>query len=232
MNMKVTHLFRDLIALFYPPLCVGCSTVLVAGERFLCPDCLDDLPETHYSNCKENRAYEQLSPRFPVQKASAYLYYNKDGLGQQLVAAIKYRGNLLLGEWMGASMARAVAPSGFFDGIDSLVPVPLHKQKQWDRGFNQSEILARGIASVTGLPIDTTVLYRAKANASQTRKGVFERWKNTQDLFQVRNTTVFSNKHILLVDDVLTTGSTLEACARALLQCENIRISVLTLAIA
>ncbi|MDR1526402.1 MAG: ComF family protein [Dysgonamonadaceae bacterium] len=230
--MKDTNLLQNLISLFYPPLCMGCSEALITGEKFLCSNCFDDLPKTNYHFCKDNRAYEQLLTRFPVQKASAYLYYTKDGLGQKLVAAIKYQGNRVFGEWMGALMAGDLRSSGFFDGIDYLVPVPLHKKKQWDRGFNQSEILAKGILSVTGIPLDNRVLYRAKANVSQTRKGVFERWKNTQDLFQVENTVVFQNKHILLVDDVLTTGSTLEACAQALLQCENVRISVLTLAIA
>jgi ComF family protein len=160
------------------------------------------------------------------------LYYNKQGLGQKLVAAIKYQGNIALGEWIGASLAEELLSSGFFEGIDYLIPVPLHKKKQWKRGFNQSETLAKGISAITGIPIDRNNLYRAKANVSQTRKGTYERWKNTLNIFQVRDVNSFKNKHLLLLDDVLTTGSTLEACARALLQCENARLSVLTLAIA
>ena len=229
--MKGTNVFQSLISLFYPPLCAGCSEALLANEKFLCAECFSDLPKTNYHVIKDNRAYEQLSIRFPVQRASSYLYYNKQGLGQKLVAAVKYQGNVALGEWLGASLAQELLPSGFFEDIDYLVPVPLHKKKQRKRGFNQSEALAKGITSVTDIPIDMDILYRAKANVSQTRKGVYERWKNTQDIFQVKDVESFKNKHVLLIDDVLTTGSTLEACARALLQCENVRISVFTLAI-
>ena len=228
----MNHVFQNLISLFYPPLCVGCSEALLANEKFLCSECLSGLPKTNYHLIRENRAYEQLSIRFPVERASAYLYYNKQGLGQKLVAAIKYQGNIPLGEWIGASLAEELLPSGFFEGIDYLIPVPLHKKKQWKRGFNQSETLAKGISTVTGIPIETKNLYRAKANVSQTLKGTYERWKNTLNIFQVKDVERFKNKHVLLLDDVLTTGSTLEACARALLQCENARVSVLTLAIA
>jgi ComF family protein len=109
--------------------------------------------------------------------------------------------------------------------------VPLHKKKQRKRGFNQSETIAKGISAVTGISLDTGILYKAKTNISQTSKGSYERWKNTRDIFQIKDIEGFKNKHVLLLDDVLTTGSTLEACARALLQCKNAQVSVLTLAI-
>ena len=230
--MKRNNVFQNSISLFYPPLCVGCSEALLANEKFLCSECFADLPKTNYHLFKDNRAYEQLSIRFPVQRATAYLYYNKQGLGQKLIASVKYRGDIALGEWLGAFLAEDILPSGFFEGIDGLIPVPLHKKKQRKRGFNQSEALAKGITAGTGIPMDTTILYRAKANVSQTSKGVYERWKNTKDIFQVKDAEQFKNKHWLLIDDVLTTGSTLEACAQALLQCEGVRISVLALAIA
>jgi len=190
------------------------------------------LPKTNYHLFKDNRAYEQLSIRFPVQRASAYLYYNKHGLGQRLVASVKYQKNSSLGEWLGVSLAEDLLSSEFFKDIDCLIPVPLHKKKQKERGFNQSEALTKGISTVTGISVNTDMLYRAKANVSQTRKGVYERWENTQNIFQVKDRACFKDKHLLLIDDVLTTGSTLEACARALLQCENARVSVLCLAIA
>lgn len=230
--MKIASLFNHLISLIYPPLCTGCAEALLGNERFFCSECLAALPETGYVSHRDNSAYERLMGRFPVEKVQSYLYYNKRGLGQRIVADIKYRGNGALGEWMGSRLAGDLLPSGFFSGIDFLVPVPLHRKKQRTRGFNQSEAIARGISKVTAIPLDTKMLYRAQANLSQTRKGIYERWKNTQGIFAVRDTELFAGKHLLLVDDVLTTGSTLEACAEALLQCKGSRISVLTLAIA
>jgi ComF family protein len=224
---RVFQYLRDLL---YPPLCVGCSEALVEGERFFCSTCLADLPKTGYHLCAENRAYERLSRRFLVQRAAAYVYYNKKGLGKKLVAAIKYRGNLALGEWASTGMAREFLASGFFEGIDCLIPVPLHEKRLRARGFNQSEVLAQGISAVTGIPIEKNGIYRVRHNVSQTTKGILERWENTRDLFQVRDAELLNNKHVLLIDDVLTTGSTAEACAQALLQCKNTRVSVLTLA--
>ena len=223
---------KNLISLIYPPLCTGCAEALLGNESFLCSECLSKLPKTRYLSYADNSAYDRLLGRFPVQKVSSYLYYNKHGLGQKIVAEIKYRGNTALGEWIGSYMAEELLPSGFFDGIECILPVPLHKKKIRIRGFNQSEIIARGISRITAIPLDKQHLYRVKANATQTRKNLFERWKNTQDIFDVRAPEAFENRHLLLFDDVLTTGSTLEACARALMQCKNTRISVLTLAIA
>jgi ComF family protein len=226
-----TNLFRDFLHLLYPPLCVGCSDVLLASEKFLCANCLDNLPKTSYHLYHDNRTFERLSTRFPLKKASSYLYYNKEGLGQKVVFEIKYHGNVRLGKWMGVCMANELLPSGFFDGIDFLAPAPLHRRKQRARGFNQSEVLADGISSVTGIPVCNSALYRKKANKTQTQKGAFERWKNVQGVFQTRNGVRLKNRHVLLIDDVVTTGSTLEACAAALSQC-GCELSMLTLAIA
>jgi ComF family protein len=153
-------------------------------------------------------------------------------LGQSLVAAFKYQGNIYLGEWIANILAVEMLPSGFFEGIDWIVPTPLHPQKQKLRGFNQAEILGKGISRATHIPMETDNLRRIKANVSQTQKGIYDRWKNTQGIFDVKNMEVFIHKHLLLIDDVLTTGATLEACARAFAAEEEIKISILTLAIA
>jgi ComF family protein len=191
-----------------------------------------ELPKTNYHLIEKNLAYDRFAGKIPVQKVSSYLYYNKNGLGQKLIVEFKYRRNIYLGKWLSSCLTEEMLPSGFFEGIDFIVPVPLHKKKRKQRGFNQSEILCKGIAAITGISMETENLYREKANVSQTRKGIFDRWKNTQGIFNIKNAKLFEDKHILLVDDVLTTGATLEACAQALLKCKNIKISILTLAIA
>jgi ComF family protein len=231
MQMEIINGFKSLISLFYPQLCVGCSDTLVGKEQFFCSECFSKLPKTHYRSPTDNLAFDRFLGRVSIQKAAAYLYYNKDGLGQKVVAEIKYRGNMRLGKRIGASLAEDLLPSGFFEDMDFIIPVPLHKKKLRQRGFNQSEMIAQGISGVTGIPVETRTLYRCQANVSQTKKGVYERWKNTQGIFQVKNIECFEDKHLLLVDDVLTTGSTLEACAQALLKCSNVKISILTLAI-
>ncbi|MDR0865117.1 MAG: ComF family protein [Candidatus Symbiothrix sp.] len=226
------NLLKDLWALFYPKLCIGCSEALTENENFFCLECFLKIPKTNYHLNGNNLARDRFLGKIPVQKVSAYLYYNKSGLGQKLVAEIKYRGNIYLGEWIGASLAKEMLPSGFFEDIDFLVPVPLHRKKLRKRGFNQSEIVAQGVSGITGIPVETKNLYRKKANVTQTKKGVYERWKNTAGIFDIRDMELFENKHLLLIDDVLTTGATLEACAQALLKCKNVKISILTLAIA
>jgi ComF family protein len=230
--MNFLHLLKSFLQLFFPKLCVGCSNNLIESEEFFCLNCCLDLPKTNYHLIPNNLAYERFLGKVPIQKATAYLYYNKDGLGQKIVAAIKYQSNIRLGNRMGAYLAKEMLSSGFFADIDYLIPVPLHKKKMRTRGFNQSDILAQGIAQITNLPIENKNLYRSKFNITQTQKGVYERWQNTQFLFDLKNKELFNNKHILLVDDVLTTGSTLEACIQALLKTKNIKISILTLAIA
>ncbi|GHT76997.1 amidophosphoribosyltransferase [Bacteroidia bacterium] len=200
-------------------------------EAFLCLSCFQKLPKTNYHHCADNPAFDRFLGKVPVCKATAYLYYNKGGLGQKLVEKIKYRGNIYLGKWLGAYLAGDMLSSGFFDDVDYLIPVPLHPHKQRQRGFNQSEVIAQGIASVTGIPVKTNILYRRKANVSQTRKGVYERWKNTEGIFDVKNSDLLPNKHVLLIDDVLTTGATLEACMQPVLKEKKVQISVLTLAI-
>ena len=229
--MKWIDFFKNLFYLFYPRVCPGCLKSLVENEEFLCMECLCQLPKTNYHRCPENPAFERFLGKMPVCSAVSYLYYNKGGLGQKLVEEIKYRGNIYLGEWLGIQLANDMCSSGFFEDIDYLIPVPLHSSKQRKRGFNQSEVLAKGIASITDIPVENGILYRQKANVSQTRKGVYERWKNTEGIFNIKNGARVGEKHILLIDDVLTTGATLEACMQPFLKEKNVRISVLTLAI-
>ena len=181
---------------------------------------------------RENPVHKQLAGKFPLAKATSYLYYNKDGLGEKLTVSLKYRGNIYVGKWIAAYLSTELIKSDFFDSIDVIIPVPLHPGKYKSRGFNQAEIIAEKISEITKIPINTTLLYREKANISQTTKNAYERWVNTLKIFNIKDTETLKGKHILLIDDVLTTGATIEACARALLKTDNVQVSIFTLAIA
>ena len=220
------------MSLFYPKLCVVCGNPLVADENYFCLECFLKLPKTNYHLNPDNQASDRFAGKVPLARGASYLYYNKGGSAQKLIVEIKYKSNRNLGKWMGALLAKEWFSCGFFQDIDYLVPVPLHPSKERKRGFNQAEMIALGIAQVTGIQMDTKNVFRKKANTTQTKKGLFERWKNTKDLFEVQNPALFKNKHILIVDDVLTTGSTLEAVAQSILKAEGVKISLLSLAIA
>ena len=230
--MIIKKIFANFISLMYPALCVTCREPLIENEKFFCFACSLRLPKTHYHLISENQAIERLAGKISLEKASSYFYYNKEGFGQKLIAEIKYKGNQNLGVWIGAYIAKDMLSSDFFQNIDYLIPVPLHKSKEKKRGFNQAEKIAEGIAQITKIPLETTNVFREKSNTSQTKKRLFERWKNTQNLFYMKNPELFNKKHILIIDDVLTTGSTIEALAQSLLKSSEIKISILTLAIA
>jgi ComF family protein len=228
----VFNLFRDFISLFYPRLCVICGELLVADEKHFCLECFLKLPKTNYHSNPDNRAIDRFAGKINLEKGASFLYYDKGGLTQKLIAEIKYRDNRNLGVWIGALLAKEWLSSGFFHNIDYLIPVPLHPKKERKRGFNQAEMIALGISQITGIRINTKNVVRRKANATQTKKNLFERWKNTKGLFEAKDIDFFNNKHVLIVDDVLTTGSTLEAVAQSILKAKNIKLSILSLAIA
>ncbi|MDR0732931.1 MAG: ComF family protein [Dysgonamonadaceae bacterium] len=230
--MKLQNLLQHFVSLFYPKLCVICGEVLIANESYFCLECFLKLPKTNHHLSPDNRATDRFAGKIPVVKGASYLYYDKGGFSQKLIADIKYRDNRKLGEWMGALLAKDWLSSGFFHGTDCLLPVPLHPSKERKRGFNQSEMIARGISQITGIPINTKNVIRKKATQSQTKKSRFERWKSTKDVFAVKDIDFFNNKQVLIVDDVLTTGATLEAVAQSLLKAKNVKISLLSLAIA
>ena len=229
--MTIQFLLTNLASLIYPELCVICREALIENEKFFCFPCSLKLPRTDYHLIPENQAIDRLAGKVSLVRASSYFYYSKGGVAQKLVTEIKYKGNRNLGEWIGAYIAKDMILSDFFQDIDYLVPVPLHRSKEKKRGFNQAEKIAEGIAKVTKIPLDITNVFRGKANTSQTKKGVFDRWRNTVNLFEMNNPELFAGKHILLIDDVLTTGSTLESIAQSLLKSPEVKISILTLAI-
>ena len=225
-------IWTDLWKLFFPQCCLVCGKTLLEGEEYLCFHCLSNMPRTHLYFHKDNEMEKELWGKFPIERASAYLYYSKGGDVKKLLTDLKYRGNADLGCFLGRCMTREMLSSGFFQGVDGIIPVPLHPRKQKIRGYNQSIMLANGVSSVTNIPVWNDLLVRTQYTQTQTRKGSYERWLNVKDMFECTSPDRLRGKHVLLVDDVFTTGATLVACADAFRQIPDLRFSVLTLALA
>lgn len=223
--------WTDIKELFFPRLCLTCGRKMLPMEKVACFPCMSELPRTGLLNTLGNEMEKVFWGRFPIKRASALFYYSREGKVAQILAGMKYYGRKDVCFKMGEMLADELQPSGFFEGVDYLVPVPLHKNRLRKRGYNQSEWLARGIASRINVPLCPDVLYRLRDNQTQTRKRAAERQDNVEHLFGViPHPHALKGKHVILVDDVLTTGATLEACANALSEIEGIRISILTLA--
>ena len=231
MKTGLTGILHDFTALFYPNLCVGCEKNLYRDEKHLCLNCLTQLPRTNYHQIKENVIEKRFYGRAEIQYASTFLYFEKEIITQKLLHEIKYRGKKELGEQLGALFGSQLANS-HFNEVDIIIPVPLHPNKLRIRGYNQSEWIAKGIAKTMQKPLVNNVLKRIIENPTQTSKGVYERWENTTGIFESENTDLLENKHLLLVDDVLTTGSTLEACIVPLKEIQGVKISIVALAAA
>lgn len=225
-------ILNDLLNLFFPKLCMICQTPLIGGEEHICLKCLCDLPRTGYDFLQENPVTYLFAGKVPVYRATAFLHYEKGGHVQQLIHSLKYHDNREIGFRLGRMAGLRYGKAILSEGPDVLLPVPLHPKKKRQRGYNQSEWIARGLNSILKLPVDTTSLRRVKETETQTRKLVYERWQNVQNIFAVTDAKALEGKHILLIDDVITTGSTIGACAEALLTVPGVRVSVVVMAIA
>lgn len=231
MNRLFVYL-RMLADQVFPRVCPLCGNILKNDEEYICLACLNDLPLTGIRDPQDNPAARLFWGRVPFHGVVSFLNYEKKNKTSRLIREIKYRGNRELGYEMGKFFGRKLAEQQFFPDADLVVPVPLHRRKRRIRGFNQSEHIAMGIADVLNKPLDTRTLYRRIYNPTQTRKNRYQRWENVKGIFAVRDPLAFSGKHILLIDDVITTGATLEACATAILSVTDARISIISLALA
>jgi len=219
---------ESLLGLFYPRLCPACSEVLYGNENILCLKCMSEFPRTGFHLDRENDMARLFWGRVMIQDAAAFFYYQKGSRFQNLVHEIKYFNQkqlgILLGRWFGDELANTS-----FCQADLIHPVPLHAVKLKKRGYNQSEQIALGLSEAFGIPLETTLIERVVNTDTQTRKTKYERWSNVEGIFRVTKPDRLKNKHIILVDDVVTTGSTLEACAAPVLAVEGTTVSILTL---
>jgi ComF family protein len=225
-------LLDDFLSLFYPSLCAGCQTALVRGETVICLECMSDLPKTGYEKILENQVAQLFWGRVEICMATSFCSFDKGGVMQHLMHQLKYKGSTEVGEKLGQLFGIVLNQAAPYLEIELLVPVPLHPKREHKRGYNQSEVIAKGISAAMAIPLVTGNLIRNRYSNTQTNKGRFERWENVKELFGVKNPEVFEGKHLLLIDDVVTTGSTLEACAQVLLKIPGTRVSIATLACA
>ena len=219
-------LFDDFIALFYPRTCMACGNTLFHNEEVVCTSCLLHLPRTGFHKMKDNPVAKVFWGRVNIESAAALYYYRKGGKVQHLIHQMKYSGHKEIGIFLGELYGSSLKKSKYFETVDTVIPIPLHKNKLKKRGFNQAEMFAKGIANTMDIEIDTDSVYRDVETSTQTKKSRYKRWENVSDIFKLRDLDVLSEKHVLVVDDVITTGSTMEACVNTLQKIPGIRISV------
>ena len=225
-------MFNYLINLFFPKVCAGCHTILISNETVLCTTCRHEMPLTQYHLDPKNEAVKKFYGKIAIQHASALLYFNKKGIVQELIHNLKYREHeqigTVLGNWYVEDLKELVLETPF----DMVIPVPLHPKKFRERGYNQVTTFGKAVAQGLNIDYNGTILYRKKYSKTQSKKNLAGRSDNIENIFDVITAEENQNKHFLILDDVLTTGATLEACARALLKIPGAKISIVCMAIA
>lgn len=225
-------LVDDFLSILFPRLCNGCGNHLLRNEKLICTECLVEIPRTGYHLVRDNPVAMLFWGRCLVENAAAFSYYNKGSRIRKIIHNLKYKGIRELGAELGAIYGSELNGSCFCSCIDIIIPVPLHQSKKRKRGFNQSELIGSGISDVTGILMDCSSLVRDLPTATQTRRTRYDRWTNVEGVFRIKDPDNLKGKHILLIDDVITTGSTIESCANELLKIEGVKVSVAALAYA
>jgi ComF family protein len=227
-----THL-RDLTLLAFPDCCLVCTRALASSERDVCFSCIDSLPETGYHTLADNPLAQHFWGRIPLIHASAYLYVRGGNITQEMIHLLKYKRKRNIGIKLGRLYGlKLKEENSLIKDIDLIVPVPLHANRKRQRGYNQTDYFAQGLSEVLDIPYAPDAVQRVVENISQTKRTRYDRWENVEGIFALAQPEMIRDKHILLVDDVITTGATIESCASALLAGDNVRLSVATIATA
>jgi len=222
----------DFISLIFPRICAACGNSLWKNETGLCRSCEYHLPKTNFHHSADNPVARLFWGREDIVSAAAFLYFNKGSKVQRLVHQLKYKGRKDIGVCLGVLYGLELKYSPNFNSAGCIIPVPLHKQKFMKRGYNQSEQIAIGLSEAMHIPVSSHLLKRIKATETQTRKSRFSRYQNVKDIFLVDSPAQWKGQHLILVDDVVTTGATLESCIRALKAIPEVKISIACLATA
>lgn len=230
--IRLKEIKDSLLQVVFPHVCDGCGSDLLNTESRLCLRCFASLPETNFEEHSGNPVEKMFWGRMPIVNGTAQYYFTKESLMQQLMHRFKYKGNKELGLQLGRMMGTALKSSNRFSKVDALIPLPLFPSKEKRRGFNQATVLCDGMAEILNLPVLLDVITRPQHTETQTKKGRIERWRNIEGKFHLKEPRNITDKHLLLVDDVVTTGATLEACGNELLSAENVKLSIATLCLA
>jgi ComF family protein len=222
-------LWDDFISLLFPRLCHACGSHLLRNEYLICTGCYVSIPRTGYHLKEDNPVAQLFWGRCLIEKAAVFSFYTRGSRLRNLIHKLKYSGIKEIGNELGRIYGHSLAGSGFTSGMDLIVPVPLHPARKRTRGFNQSDCIAAGLEEATGIPVNSTCIVRVEMTVTQTNKSRYDRWTNVEGIFMVADTAAVAGKHILLVDDVITTGSTLESCANELLKIAGTKVSVVAL---
>lgn len=223
---------NDFISLFYPRTCFSCGNRLVTNEKVLCTACHLNLPKTNFHLLSDNPINKVFWGRVVVESATSLYFYTKGGKVQYMIHQLKYKNHKEVGIYLGELLGNELIESSLFKDVDLIIPIPLHQKKLKKRGFNQAEVFAIGLGNVMNKTVDSRTVIRTIATSTQTKKGRYKRWENVNEIFKVTDSDVLSGKHILLVDDVITTGATMEACIQVLKQIPDVKVSVGSIAYA
>ncbi len=221
---------HSVLHLFYPHVCTGCGSDVISQDQQLCLRCLHELPVTNFFGTTGNSVERIFYGRLAIQQAAAGYFFTKESLLQHLLIQLKYRGNKEIGFYMGCLLGQLILQHKAFIDVDALIPLPLNPIKERKRGYNQATALCLGISSIVNLPVLDSAVVRKVYTETQTHMGRINRWENMDGVFAIMDKAGIEGKHLLLVDDVVTTGATLEACGSEILQVPNTRLSIATLA--
>lgn len=222
----------ELLRLIYPATCCSCGRVLVGDERHLCTHCLLHLPLAHFSHTADNLVERHFIGRIPLESATSLLVFKQENITQHIIHDIKYYGNRKLAIQMGRILGKELIASGRFTTVDGILPIPLHRRRMRQRGYNQSELISQGIAETFGRPVINDIMIRTRYTHTQTHRDRQSRINNMEDVFEVKRPEQLTGRHLLIVDDVITSGATIESCWKALSAIPDIKVSVASLSMA